>query len=57
MEKDGELALVRRAYARRVLEIAGVTDAAVEDAFAAVRREDFLGPGPWPILRLGPPPA
>jgi protein-L-isoaspartate(D-aspartate) O-methyltransferase len=57
MEKDGELALVRRAYARRVLEIAGVTDAAVEDAFAAVRREDFLGAGPWPILRLGPPPA
>jgi protein-L-isoaspartate(D-aspartate) O-methyltransferase len=23
----------------------------VEDAYASVRREDFLGPGPWPILR------
>jgi protein-L-isoaspartate(D-aspartate) O-methyltransferase len=29
-----------------------VTDSRVEDAFATVRREDFLGPGPWPIMRF-----
>lgn len=30
---------------------AEVDDARVEAAFAAVRREHFLGPGPWPMLR------
>lgn len=28
-----------------------VDDQRVEDVFATVPREDFLGPGPWPILR------
>src|SRR5260370_9866860 len=32
---------------------AGVAARRVEAAFAAVRREHFLGPGPWPILRWG----
>ena len=50
MEQE-ELAIVRRAYAKRVLANADVDDARVEAAFAAVRREYFLGAGPWPMLR------
>jgi protein-L-isoaspartate(D-aspartate) O-methyltransferase len=50
MEQE-ELAIVRRAYAKHVVANAYVDDARVEAAFAAVRREDFLGPGPWPMLR------
>ena len=46
-----ELAIVRRAYAKHVLANADVDNGNVEAAFAAVRREDFLGPGPWPMLR------
>ncbi|MBL6853720.1 MAG: methyltransferase domain-containing protein [Alphaproteobacteria bacterium] len=53
MADDG-LAPVRAAYARQTLEKARVTDdPALEAAFAAVRREDFLGPGPWQIVRFG----
>jgi protein-L-isoaspartate(D-aspartate) O-methyltransferase len=48
---EDELHIVRRAYAKQVLAAAGIDDARVEAAFAAVRREDFLGPGPWPIFR------
>lgn len=48
---EKELAVVRRAYAKQVMAAAGVADARVEAAFAVVRREDFLGPGPWPVLR------
>jgi protein-L-isoaspartate(D-aspartate) O-methyltransferase len=48
---EAALAIVRRAYAKQVLAAAGIADARVEDAFAAVRREDFLGAGPWPIFR------
>ena len=50
MEQE-ELAIVRRAYAKHVLANADVDDARVEEAFAAVRREHFLGPGPGPMLR------
>jgi protein-L-isoaspartate(D-aspartate) O-methyltransferase len=46
-----ELEIVRRAYAKQVMAAADIDDPRVEAAFAAVRREDFLGPGPWPILR------
>ena len=53
MDRDAELAAVRAAYARKTLEIAKVDDPAVQTAFAAVRREDFLGPGPWPLFRFG----
>jgi protein-L-isoaspartate(D-aspartate) O-methyltransferase len=51
MEREEELAIVRRAYARQVLASVEVSDARVERAFAAVKRERYLGPGPWPILR------
>lgn len=39
--------MVRRAYARQMLAILGVDNAAIEAAFAAVPREAFLGPPPW----------
>jgi protein-L-isoaspartate(D-aspartate) O-methyltransferase len=45
------LAVVGRAYAKHVLANADIDDARVGAAFAAVRREHFLGPGPWPMLR------
>jgi protein-L-isoaspartate(D-aspartate) O-methyltransferase len=49
---EAELAIVRRAYAKQMLAVFGVTDPRVEAAFAAVRREAYLGPGPWPIWYL-----
>jgi len=45
-----ELGLVRRAYAKEIMAAAGIPDARVETAFAKVRREDFVGPGPWSII-------
>jgi protein-L-isoaspartate(D-aspartate) O-methyltransferase len=51
MTPAAHLAIVRCAYAKQVLAAARVTDARLEAAFAAVKREDFLGRGPWPILR------
>lgn len=51
MDRATELAIIRRAYAKHVLAAFSVDDPRVEAAFAAVRREDFLGPGPWPIFR------
>ena len=53
MDRESALEIIRHAYAKRVLAAAGVSDRRVEAAFAAVKREDFLGPGPWPILRWG----
>jgi protein-L-isoaspartate(D-aspartate) O-methyltransferase len=53
MMTEDELKIVRRAYAKQILAAVGVSDARVEDAFAGVRREDFLGPGPWQIFRWG----
>jgi protein-L-isoaspartate(D-aspartate) O-methyltransferase len=47
------LALVRRAYARQMLAVAGVEDAALEAAFASVPRERFLGKPPWCIAQGG----
>lgn len=40
--------LVRLAYAKQVVATAlGVADPRLEAALASVRKEDFLGPGPW----------
>ena len=41
---------MRRAYAREMMATAGVSDPRVETAFAELRREDFLGPGPWLVV-------
>jgi protein-L-isoaspartate(D-aspartate) O-methyltransferase len=46
-----ELAVLRRAYAKQVLFQGHSTNAALEEAFASVARENYLGLGPWPILR------
>jgi hypothetical protein len=53
MDGERELKIIRRAYAKQVTAAAGVGDPQVEAAFAAVAREDFLGPGPWHIVRWG----
>ncbi|HEY4943934.1 MAG TPA: methyltransferase domain-containing protein [Rhizomicrobium sp.] len=52
MDRETRLAAVRAAYAAKTLAIAKLADAALEAAFAAVRREDFLGPGPWQAFRF-----
>jgi protein-L-isoaspartate(D-aspartate) O-methyltransferase len=50
VNREQELALVRRAYAKEIMAISRIPDASVETAFAEVRREDFLGPGPWLVV-------
>jgi protein-L-isoaspartate(D-aspartate) O-methyltransferase len=52
MDQAARLAIVRAAYAKQVLAAVGISDGSVETAFAAVERERYLGPGPWPILRF-----
>lgn len=48
---DEELDIVRTAFARQILGVAGVADnAPLELAFRTVRREDFLGSEPWQII-------
>ncbi|MHB8272879.1 protein-L-isoaspartate O-methyltransferase family protein [Bradyrhizobium sp.] len=51
MDRQDELAIIRAAYARQILALAEIDDPRLAAAFAAIHREDFLGPGPWPILR------
>jgi protein-L-isoaspartate(D-aspartate) O-methyltransferase len=52
MDRQGELGIIRAAYAKQILAAARIMDnARLEVALSATRREDFLGPGPWWILR------
>jgi protein-L-isoaspartate(D-aspartate) O-methyltransferase len=51
MDRQAEFSIIRAAYAKQILAAARVDDARLYAAFSAIRREDFLGPGPWPILR------
>jgi len=51
MDRQGELSIIRAAYAKQILAAARVDNARLGGAFSATRREDFLGSGPWPILR------
>jgi protein-L-isoaspartate(D-aspartate) O-methyltransferase len=53
VDHQQELAIIRRAFAKHVLASARVADTRLEAAFAAVPRERFLNPGPWPIIRYG----
>jgi protein-L-isoaspartate(D-aspartate) O-methyltransferase len=46
--EQGELAIVRRAYAKQIKVPFKTVHLRVEAAFATVRREAL--PGPWPIL-------
>ncbi len=50
-DQQSELDIVRKAYSKQILAIAGVRDPRIEAAFAGVRREQFLGQGPWQIYR------
>ncbi len=38
---------LRAFYARYVASVGGASDPRIEQAFAAVPREPFAGPGPW----------
>jgi protein-L-isoaspartate(D-aspartate) O-methyltransferase len=48
MHTAEELKSIRAAYAKKMT--ASAPDPAVEAAFANVPRENFLGPGPWPVF-------
>src|ERR1700730_4299648 len=41
--------ILRRFYARLVLGTSGIAEPRIVDAFATVRREQFVGPGPWQV--------
>lgn len=43
---------VRREFAEKIRAMSALRSSALVDALATVPREDFLGPGPWQILRL-----
>jgi hypothetical protein len=43
MDREAELDIVRRAYAKQVMATVSVDDPSVEKAFAEVQRENFLG--------------
>lgn len=49
-----KLQALREAYARAVVPAAGPIRQRLVEAFAAVAREDFLGPPPWLVLNHGP---
>jgi protein-L-isoaspartate(D-aspartate) O-methyltransferase len=52
MDRQRELSIIRAAYAKQILAAAWVVgDERLEAALSATRREDFLGAGPWSILR------
>src|SRR5437016_1784338 len=56
LDQEG-LVILRRAYARQMLGIAGVRNERLERVFATIRREDFLGAEPWRIVQDPPGPA
>lgn len=43
----------RRFFAEEVAAVAGIESERIVAAFAAVRREDFLGTGPWDVVVFG----
>jgi protein-L-isoaspartate(D-aspartate) O-methyltransferase len=53
MDRNDELEIIRRAFAKRVMFAADIDNRRIEAAFAAVPRERFLGPGPWQVVRFG----
>jgi len=50
----GSLAAIRQRFAQKIAKRQNVTDPRLIEAFAAVPREDFLGPGPWQVLNNTP---
>jgi protein-L-isoaspartate(D-aspartate) O-methyltransferase len=53
MDRDAEEEIIRRAYAKQIMAACGISDRRIETAFASVKREHFLGRGPWQIVRWG----
>jgi protein-L-isoaspartate(D-aspartate) O-methyltransferase len=53
MDRDAEQAVIRRAYAKQIMAACGVSNRRIEAAFASVKRENFLGRGPWQVVRWG----
>jgi protein-L-isoaspartate(D-aspartate) O-methyltransferase len=51
---SSERDILRRAYAKRVMFIAGSADRRLGAAFASVPREAFLPRGPWQVVRFDP---
>jgi protein-L-isoaspartate(D-aspartate) O-methyltransferase len=51
VDPQAELAIIRAAYAKQILAAACVRNPGLAEAFAAIPREDFLGPGPWLMWR------
>jgi protein-L-isoaspartate(D-aspartate) O-methyltransferase len=51
MRSNQGLAQARRAFAEKIRALAAVRSPLLVEALATVRREDFLGLGPWQILR------
>jgi protein-L-isoaspartate(D-aspartate) O-methyltransferase len=51
MFKEDELAVLRRAFARQVMFNGNADYPALEEAYASVKREAFLGDGPWPVFQ------
>jgi len=53
MDRDAQLGIIRRAYAKQIFAACGVSNRRIEAAFASVKREDFLGRGRWQVVRWG----
>ncbi|MCC8937231.1 methyltransferase domain-containing protein [Bradyrhizobium sp. Arg68] len=51
MDRQAELRIIRAAYAKQIMAAANVINPSVAAAFSAVPRQDFVGPGPWLMLR------
>jgi protein-L-isoaspartate(D-aspartate) O-methyltransferase len=52
MTPENELEIVRRVFAKQIVHAARATDPRLEEALAALCREDFLAPGPWQLMRF-----
>jgi protein-L-isoaspartate(D-aspartate) O-methyltransferase len=52
LPSDERLERARREFAEKIRAIVGLRTERLAEALATVRREDFLGPGPWRVMRL-----
>jgi len=52
MDRQTELRIIRAAYAKQIAAAVRVDNARVIEAFTAIPREDFVGPGPWMMRRM-----
>jgi protein-L-isoaspartate(D-aspartate) O-methyltransferase len=52
MPSDERLERARREFAEKIRALADLRTERLVEALSAVRREDFLGPGPWRVMRV-----